>query len=149
MENLINVTKQLQDIFLKNGVLEFSRSSRPVVFCKKGVLENFAKFTGKHLYQSLFFNKVADLRPVTFLKKRLRHRCFPVNFANFLRTPIFIEHLWWMLLIFQNWAYNKWNFEVKLGFFKSISMPCGKHYRMLYYWGALYSYCKNFRSSVM
>ena len=29
-------------------------------FCKKGVLRNFSKFTGKHLYQSLFFNKVAD-----------------------------------------------------------------------------------------
>ena len=29
---------------------------------KKGVLRNFAKFTGKHLCQSLFFNKVAGLR---------------------------------------------------------------------------------------
>ena len=28
------------------------------VFCKKGVLRNFAKFIGKHLCQSLFFNKV-------------------------------------------------------------------------------------------
>ena len=27
--------------------------------CKKGVLRNFAKFTGKHLHQSLFFKKVA------------------------------------------------------------------------------------------
>ena len=26
-----------------------------------------------------------------FIKKRLWHRCFPVNFAKFLRTPIFIE----------------------------------------------------------
>ena len=26
---------------------------------RKGVLRNFAKFTGKHLWQSLFFNKVA------------------------------------------------------------------------------------------
>ena len=26
-----------------------------------GVLKNFAKFTGKHLCQSLFFTKVADL----------------------------------------------------------------------------------------
>ena len=26
-----------------------NRSSRPEVFCKKGVLRNFAKFTGKHL----------------------------------------------------------------------------------------------------
>ena len=31
------------------------RSSRPKVFCKKGVLRNFTKFTGKHLCQSLFF----------------------------------------------------------------------------------------------
>ena len=35
------------------------RSSRPEVFCKKGVLRNFTKFTGKHLCQSFFFNKVA------------------------------------------------------------------------------------------
>ena len=34
---------------------------QPEVFCKKGVLRNFAKFTGKHQRQSLFFNKVADL----------------------------------------------------------------------------------------
>ena len=27
-----------------------NRSSRPEVFLKKGVLRNFAKFTGKHLY---------------------------------------------------------------------------------------------------
>ena len=31
------------------------RSSHPEVFCKKGVLRNFAKFTGKHLCQSFFF----------------------------------------------------------------------------------------------
>ena len=29
-------------------------SSRPEVFCKKGVLENFAKFTRKQMCQSLF-----------------------------------------------------------------------------------------------
>ena len=37
-----------------------SRSSRPEVFCKKGVLRNVVKFTGKHLCQSLFFNKNRD-----------------------------------------------------------------------------------------
>ena len=36
---------------------------------RKGVLRNFAKFTGNHLYQSLFFNKVAGLRPATLLKR--------------------------------------------------------------------------------
>ena len=40
-----------------------SKSSRLEVFFKKGVLRNFTKFTGKHLCQSLFFNKVAGLRP--------------------------------------------------------------------------------------
>ena len=36
----------------------------------------------------------------TFIKKRLQHRCFPVNIEQFLRTAFFIEHLWWLLLIF-------------------------------------------------
>ena len=27
------------------------------------------------------------LRPATLFKKKLWHRCFPVNFAKFLRTP--------------------------------------------------------------
>ena len=40
--------------------LEIFRSSRSEVFCKKGVLRNFAKFTGKDLCQSLFVNQVAD-----------------------------------------------------------------------------------------
>ena len=61
---------------------------------KKGVLRNFTKFTGKHLCQSVLFNKVADLRPATSLKKRIWHRRFPVNFAKFLRRPFFIERLW-------------------------------------------------------
>ena len=43
-------------------------SSCPEVFFKKGVLKNFAKFTGKNLCQSLFFNKVAGLNPATLLK---------------------------------------------------------------------------------
>ena len=32
---------------------------------RQGVLRNFAKFTGKHLCQSLFFNKVAGLKKET------------------------------------------------------------------------------------
>ena len=74
------------------------RSSHGRCSVRKGVLRNYAKFTGKHLCQSLFSNKVAGLRLATLLKKRLWHRCFPVNFLKFLRTTFFIEHLCWLLL---------------------------------------------------
>ena len=72
----------------------YTGSSRSEIFREKSGLKNFSKFTGKHLCQSLSFNKTEILS-----KKRLGHRCFPVNFEKFLRTPIFIEHLWWLLLI--------------------------------------------------
>ena len=65
----------------------------PEVFYKKGVLRNFVKFTGKHLCQSLFFNKVAGRMSATLSKKRLWHSCFPENFTKFLRIPFFAEHL--------------------------------------------------------
>ena len=68
---------------------KYRSSPPPEVFYKKGVLINFTNFTGKHLCQSLFFNKVAGPRPkaATLLKKRLWHSCFPVKFVKFLRTP--------------------------------------------------------------
>ena len=58
------------------------------VLIRKCVLIDFAKFRRKHLRQSLFFKKITCLRPAVLLKKRLWHRCFPVKFAKFLRTPI-------------------------------------------------------------
>ena len=63
------------------------RSSHQRCSIKKIVLKNFTKFTGKHLCQSIFFNKVADLRPATLSKRRLWHRYFPVNFVIFSRKP--------------------------------------------------------------
>ena len=70
---------------------------------KKGVLKIFTKFTGKHLRQSLFFNKVAGLKCSAslqlYLKKRLWRSCFPVNFAKLLRTPFLQNTSGWLLLI--------------------------------------------------
>ena len=69
----------------------------------KIALKNFAKFTRKQLCRNLFFNKDAYLfytpkhvwkslfflsfqvvynRPATWLKNRLPHKCFPVNFTK-------------------------------------------------------------------
>ena len=62
------------------------RSSYQRCSVRIAVLKNFAKFTGKRLYQSLLFDKVADLRPATLLEKRFWRKCFPVNFEKFLIT---------------------------------------------------------------
>ena len=70
-----------------NSKRKKNRKSHRRCSVKKVVLRNFAKITEKHLCQSLFFNKVEGLRSATLLKKRLWHRCFPVNFEKFLRTP--------------------------------------------------------------
>ena len=56
-------------LFSKLYKLVMFRSSRPEVFCKKG------------------------LKPTTLFKKGLWHRCFPVNFTKFLRISFFIENL--------------------------------------------------------
>ena len=39
------------------------------VFCKKGVLRNFAKIIGKRLCQRFFFNKVAGLGLFFFVSR--------------------------------------------------------------------------------
>ena len=52
------------------------RSIRLQVFFKIGPLKIFANFPGKHLSCSC-----------NFIKKRLQHRYFSVNFVKFLRTP--------------------------------------------------------------
>ena len=77
-------------------VPEKGRSSRPLVFCKKGVLKNFAKIHRKTPMSEPFFNKVAGLGLQLYLKKGLWHKCFPVNFEKFLRKHFLTEHLQWL-----------------------------------------------------
>ena len=92
-DSVLNTPLELLTIFAKSSILDVQLRSEYAdgtvnYFCKrlrsshrrssvrKGVLRNFAKFTAKHLCQSLFFNKL-----------QAWHWCFPVNFAKFLRTP--------------------------------------------------------------
>ena len=74
------------------------KSTHQSCYVRRVVLRNFTKFTGKHLCQSLFLNKVAGLRSATLLKKKLWHRCFPVNFAKVLRTS-FLQNTSGQLLL--------------------------------------------------
>ena len=59
------------------------------MFFKINVLKSFAIFTVKYMCLSLFLIKFQAWRFVFFFKKRLQHRCFPVNIAKSLRTPFF------------------------------------------------------------
>ena len=65
---------------------------------KIGVLRNFENLQENTCVRVSFFNKVAGLRPATLWKKKLWHRCFPVNYVRFLRTPFLTEYLRWLLL---------------------------------------------------
>ena len=65
-----------------------SRNCRLQMLYKIGFFKNFGRFTGKHLYRSLFFNKVT--RPVTLSKKKqtlvqmFSRECYEI----FSRTPL-------------------------------------------------------------
>ena len=67
---------------MDTSILNTNRSNDPAMLCKKGGLKYFAK--------SPFLNNTAGLRPGTFFKQMLWHRCFPVNSAKFLRKPFLI-----------------------------------------------------------
>ena len=83
----LNVDVYMYNKFLKKSSFSLSisyqdprfRSSHQRCSIEIVALKNFIKFTGKHLCKALLL--------ITLLKKRLGHRCFPVNFVNFSRTP--------------------------------------------------------------
>ena len=60
-------------------------SSRPELFCKKGFLRNFTKFTGKRLCQILFFNK--EIQKVTLAQ------VFSCEFCEITKNS-FTENVW-------------------------------------------------------
>ena len=70
-----------------------TRSSHWRCSVRKCVLINFAKFTRKHLCQSLFFNKVAGwgLQPI---KKETLAQVFSCEFCEISYNTLFTEHLW-------------------------------------------------------
>ena len=58
------IDKILRKVIMSNLIFNFGRS-RSQMFYKIGVFINFVKFTGKHLYQGLFLNKVAGFQLCT------------------------------------------------------------------------------------
>ena len=71
------------------------RSSHQRCSVIRGVLRNFAKLAGKHLCQSLFFTKVAGLKPMAcnFIKIETQTQVFFCEFCKTFKTTFFTEHL--------------------------------------------------------
>ena len=55
------------------------------------VLKKFAKFTGKHLCQSLFFDKVAG-SACNFIRKEILTRVFSYEFCQISKSTFLTEH---------------------------------------------------------
>ena len=85
--NVKMVKLQITRVTLLFTIVLF-RSNHQRCSIEKGVLENFTKFTGKHLFQV-----------GSFIKKRFWHRCSPVNFVKFLRTPFSQNTSRWLLKV--------------------------------------------------
>ena len=67
---------------------EWLRSNYRRWSLEKAVLKNFAKFTGKHLGQSLFFNKVTGL-VCNFIKKETLAQVFSCKFSVIFKNTFF------------------------------------------------------------
>ena len=72
--------------------IKISKRYNEQVFNKKVVLKNFAIFAEKYLRWSLFLNKNVGLQSWNFIKKRLKHKFFPVNISKFLRTAFLLKN---------------------------------------------------------
>ena len=104
-----------------SGIFYFwFRSSRSEVYCKKCVLKNFAKFTGKHLSQSLFLNKVAG--SWNFIKKETLAQVFSCELFEISKNTFFIEHLWTTASVTLV-IHPRPKFHLKHNFFSTFQTP--------------------------
>ena len=93
----LKVCETLKNTYLENPERQLLKSSTAVTnseaviqrcSVKKMFIEISQNSQGNTCARVSFFNKVTGLR----------HR-HPVNFVKFLRTPFFIEYLWWRYLL--------------------------------------------------
>ena len=101
----IEVSTFLKNLFVNhatNSVTECFRRSHQRCFIKKGVLRNFTKFTGKHLCQSLLFNKVVGLglRACNVIKKETQAQAFSFEFCEISKNTFLQNTSGRLLLVF-------------------------------------------------
>ena len=92
----------------RNSYYRKFRGIHPGMFFKSGVLDNIVKFTGKLLWRSLSFNKLADWKPTT-LSKKTAAQMFFCEFCKMLKNTILLN-IWERLL----WKFFKKYCLIKL-----------------------------------
>ena len=75
-----------------HSIKKNSEAATRGALCEKGVLRNFTKFTGKHLCQGLFFNKL-QAKACRFIKKTLAQKFF-CEFYEISKNTCFTELVW-------------------------------------------------------
>ena len=93
---ILNAAWHLLERTVKNLIISKKNSLQK--FYKKGVLKNFAKFTGKNFWQSLFFNKNSVIQACNFIKKEALTQLFSCESCEIFKIHFFIEHLRWLIL---------------------------------------------------
>ena len=85
-ENVNQETSDSLPMWVVTTVVAVGKHSnwRSQMFYQINALKNLAIFPGKHLCWRFFLKN--------FIKKRLQHKCFPVNIAKCLSTAFYIEH---------------------------------------------------------
>ena len=109
-ENLfdwLNQTKILSIFTIHSSLCLLSYGSRDInrpsveVVAQRCFIKKFFLEILQNSQENTCANKQTPVKtpqPATLLKKKLWYRCFPVNFAKFLRTPFLTEHLRCLLL---------------------------------------------------
>ena len=145
---------------LSNFVSEIIRISKlPIICCVKllnlFLTEFMLRCTRNNLlklhlqidFKLLFSSRLLVLSRATLLKKRLWHMCFPVNFAKFLRTRFFTEHLWLLLLYYFDFGKSRWYRSVSI--VVGVSFWCNYLYFLVLFTKTIYSIYSSFVNSLV
>ena len=120
-------------IFTANYLIVFNMQKKPFAnVLQIGLLKNFPKFTVQHPCRSHLLTKLQtklcnfikkETRPTTSLKERVIFRCFPLNFAQFLRIPFLYNTcfciIWTVLLM--TWSNNLCVVQIRSYFWSVFS----------------------------
>ena len=103
------------------------------MFCKKRCSQKFCKIHRKTpVAESLFYKSCTS---ATLLKKRLGHKCFPVNFAKFLKTPFWRNTSGLLLLLIRRRSQSSWKWYVTWTDLEIWPMkPFSEYYKPIRVW---------------